>query len=59
METILFLETIVHFHSYECHKVLHTERIEDSLAAGLCRGTGDGRGWSIWLAGNKAQVSPV
>jgi hypothetical protein len=26
MDTILFLKTIVHFHSYERYKVLHTGR---------------------------------
>jgi hypothetical protein len=28
MDTILFLETIVHFHSYERYKVSHTGRID-------------------------------
>jgi hypothetical protein len=28
MDTILFLESIVHFHSYERYKVLHTGRFD-------------------------------
>jgi hypothetical protein len=31
MDTILFLETFVHFHSYERYKVLHMGRIDGAL----------------------------
>jgi hypothetical protein len=33
MDAILFLETIVHFHSYARYKVLHTGRVCAALAA--------------------------